>query len=77
MRYEIQNEELTLTAESDSDQSILMNLWLHPCIVAIELPNFKFGVSDSRAKLTCIAPTKAVFPDHPIIPRKPASFDKE
>lgn len=52
MQYRINNSKLTLTAENQTDQSILLNLWSYPIILRIKRPQFRFGEHDNRAVLT-------------------------
>lgn len=58
MKTSISDGELTLIAENESDQSLLMELWQHPLIAEIELPHFEFMKKDCYGKMVCIEPKR-------------------
>jgi len=62
MKHEIRDHKLFLTAESESDQSLLLELWQHPFITELTRPEFHFMERDERAELVCSEPIQKIYP---------------
>jgi hypothetical protein len=51
MKYKIENNELTLESENETDKAIISSLWTYPLIVEYEHHPSRFGIYDNYAKL--------------------------